>query len=98
VTTTAPHTIGAVYRPGWLSRGGSLFFAVALFGAARRKKGLPAVFLLVLATLALTSVGCGGSGGGSPSDSGTPTGTYSVVVTGTSGGITQTANVSVTVQ
>ena len=59
--------------------------------------------LLFCVALAV-GVGCGGGssggsgGGGTQTDPGTPANTYMVVVTGTAGGITTTANVTVTVQ
>jgi hypothetical protein len=99
VSTTAPHQIGTLHRPAWMGDGMGVLFAAMLIGGMRRKKFPLAVLLIVLLALALASVGCGGgSGGGGQTDPGTPTGTYAVVVTGTSGSITQTTNVSVTVQ
>jgi hypothetical protein len=58
--------------------------------------------LLFCVSLAV-GVGCGGSsssgsGGGGQTDPGTPVGSYTIVVTGTTGNLTQTANVTVSVQ
>jgi hypothetical protein len=53
--------------------------------------------LLVFALLAAGFVACGGSSS-STSSPGTPTGTYTVVVTGTSGTLSHPLNVVVTVQ
>jgi ABC-type Fe3+-hydroxamate transport system substrate-binding protein len=54
--------------------------------------------LLVFALLAAGFVACGGSSSSSTSSPGTPTGTYTVVVTGTSGTLSHPLNVVVTVQ
>jgi hypothetical protein len=54
---------------------------------------------LLLAFLALEP-GCGGSGGGGgpPPNPGTPAGTYSVKITGTSGSLVQSSSVTLVVQ
>jgi trimeric autotransporter adhesin len=62
--------------------------------------------LVLLLPICWAVAACGGGGGassgggtgGSGGTPGTPAGTYSVTVTGTSGSITQTASVSLTVQ
>jgi Pro-kumamolisin, activation domain/Bacterial Ig-like domain (group 3) len=105
VTTTAPHTVGSLFRipSGWFPLGGGivLLFVLTLSIAAKRRRLKLSLGFAALCLVAAMAVGCGGGssggGGGSTTDPGTPAGTYSVTVTGTSGSITQTANVSVTV-
>jgi len=55
-----------------------------------------ALGIAVLSATVLTATGCGGYG--SNSANGTPRGTTTMMITGTSGSITHTANVSLTVQ
>jgi uncharacterized protein (TIGR03118 family) len=91
-------------EPGALSRHGSLVIASAImlpFGsllAFRRRRqfaGLRALgVVVILFASASLIVGCGGSAG-TPA---TPAGTSNVTITATSGSITQTAVVAVTVQ
>jgi len=52
-----------------------------------------------LVAVPVAAFGCGGSsgGGGSPAN-GTPAGTYTIIITGSSGGANQTVNLSLTVQ
>jgi hypothetical protein len=69
---------------------GGLLFSMVLIGSPRqrRARGIP-LFLLVM--LMVVVPGCGGGGSGSqgpPPNSGTPKGTYVVVVNATSGATT----------
>jgi len=104
--TTPPFKGG---RSPWLLVG--LLTLAGMVGLARRRPqatavrlrlGLVTVGLLVL--LALGMAACGGGGGGAsittPSNPGTPAGTYSLVVAGTatSGSATVTHNVTLTLQ
>jgi hypothetical protein len=60
-----------------------------------------AVLLTLLASLIVATFGCGGSsgGGGGPQiDPGTPVGSYTVTITGTSGSTTHTATIALKVQ
>jgi hypothetical protein len=69
--------------------------------AVRRRRVLTLVPVSTLALLlVLLAAGCGGSGGnsgGTPNPNGTPVGSYSINVTGTSGGTTQTTRVTLNV-
>ena len=66
-----------------------------LAGWKNRKLRKLLVLIAVIVGSALTMAGITGCGGGSPK---TPAGSYTVIVTGTSGTLTHTANYSITVQ
>ena len=104
VTTTAPHTVGSILRPPsrWLPLGGVILVVCLMLLSipVKRRRLKLTLGLTSICLMAAIAVGCGGgssSGGGTTTDPGTPAGTYSVTVTATSGAITQTATVSVTV-
>lgn len=107
MSTTAPHVLSgtsASARPhglGWLAAGSSVLLAGIFFagGSARRRRYV-AGFGLMLMVFFAAGLGCGGgsSSGGSSQNAGTPAGTYSIVVTATSGGLSHTANVALIVQ
>jgi hypothetical protein len=66
--------------------------------AVRRRRIQALVPVRALAVLLLLfAAGCGGAGGGTPNPNGTPVGSYSITVTGTSGGTTQTTRVTLNV-
>jgi hypothetical protein len=98
-------TTGSAWS-GWLwNAAGLLGAAVCFAGLMLRRAGrrrlawaLPAVTLLV--TLAALQTGCGGGGGGgsNPPSQGTPAGTFTVSVNGTSGTIQQSVNIILRVQ
>jgi hypothetical protein len=70
---------------------------LALLAVRRRRiQALVPVRALALLLL-LFAAGCGGAGGGTPNPNGTPVGSYSITVTGTSGGTTQTTRVTLNV-
>jgi hypothetical protein len=112
--TTTGITSAANYLPSspdqrsHLMMGLAGLFGFVLCGSALRKRGTRLrAFLLAFVAALLTlgaMQGCGGGGSSStpPANPGTPTGTYSVTVTGTSGSgtsaLTGTAAVSLTVQ
>ena len=99
IRTTGPHHVAGV-RQGPVGFFGFGLFAGAFFLAiprSRRRLAL-AILLLMLIVLILS---CSGGGGGNDSghtDPGTPHGTYTVTVTATAPGISQTSNFTVTVQ
>jgi subtilase family serine protease len=91
---------------GWLGAGsGAILALLVFFGIPARRRSWRAMLGILLAMAALgvmSSCGGGGSSGGSggttPSNPGTTPGTYTVTVTGTSGSISQSTTVTLTVQ
>jgi IPT/TIG domain len=77
-------------------------FAIAGIGFGSRRRSLGVCMMCFLVTaLTLVSGSCGGGSSlssGSSSSPGTPAGTYNILVTGTSGSLTGTTNVTLTVQ
>jgi len=104
VSTTAPHAVSGPITASRRTPSGLLGGSLALIGAAMLV-GMPGqrrwkVCLgLLLVSMAVAAVGCGGSSNNStPKTGGTPAGNYTVTVTGTNGSTTRTTDVSVTVQ
>lgn len=79
----------------WYAAGGVAFAGLLLLGLPGRRRAWQSLLSLVLLVAAMGVVGCGG---GSSSGNTTPSGTYTVVVTATSGSVSQTSKVTVTVQ
>ncbi len=76
-----------------------LFLLLLIFTRRRRLALVMGLLTLVLVGAGLVACGGGGGGGGGITHNpGTPAGTYSVTVTGTSGSLTHSTSVSVTVQ
>jgi hypothetical protein len=104
VSTTAV-TTSALARPSlrrgvpWTGAGGAMLACILLFGIRGRRRRLSIFSLLVLLVLLAGSVSsCGGGGGnGGGSKSGTTPGNYTVTVTGTSGSLSQSTTVDLTV-
>jgi hypothetical protein len=97
VNTTAPSLALRLFnRPRWfIPSAGALFACILLLLIPGKKRRVKLAFgLLVFALLAAAFVACGGR---SPSG-GTPTGSYTVTVTGTSGTLSHALPVPVTVQ
>lgn len=107
ISTVAPHVVSgqsSELRPhgfGWLpASGGALLAGIFVLGVPGRRRRRIAGLSLTLMVFFAAGMGCGGgSGGGTPPKSGgTPTGSYSITVTATSGAIVKATVVSVTVQ
>jgi subtilase family serine protease len=82
---------------GWFaSGGGALLAGFFVMGApSRRRSGLLGILFL---TLVAAGISCGGGSSSHTSNPGTPAGTYTIAVTATSGSLTHTTNVAITVQ
>jgi hypothetical protein len=104
-------TISTTARPvttSTLGSGSSLWYALLLpvsgfaflgAGASRQRKKLMGLLLGVVLTGGLFQVACGGgSSAQPPTNTGTPAGTYTVTVTGTSGSASHASTVTLVVQ
>jgi hypothetical protein len=102
VNTTAPSTVVRLFdRPRWfIPSAGALFACLLLLLMPTKKRRAKLAFgLLVFALLSAALVACGGGTSTPPPPSGgTPTGTYTVTVTGTNGNLTSSVLIPVTVQ
>ncbi len=103
VTTTAASAMNEPMRRLWAVAGGTVLACfVLIFVPARRRSWLAVIAWAALFAVAV-GIGCGGSGssgggGGGQKDQGTTPGTYTVTITGVSGGMTETGTVALTVQ
>jgi hypothetical protein len=102
VATTAPSSVlRRVDRPLWfIPSAGALVACILLLLMPGKKRRVKLAFgLLAFAMLAAAFVACGGgSSPVTPTSPGTPTGSYTVTVTGTSSNLSHTLNIPVTVQ
>jgi Beta-propeller repeat len=114
ITTTAPQAAqsairsneiaSAHRRSSWLGVSSFAVFAVSLLPLILRGKnsrGSNLLWCILPVLLSILAFGCGsgGSAGGGPVPvNGTPTGTYTIVITGSSGGSNQKTNLMLTVQ
>ena len=108
INTTAPTT--AANRPlrmPWSATGGATLACIALLFTPFRKRSWLALMGFMVLFAAMAGMGCGsgnsaggggGGGGGGQSNPGTAAGTYTVTITGVSGGMTETGTVALTVQ
>ena len=108
ISTAAAHVVSgasaSLRRPrgfGWLAASGSALLAgILLLGAPSRRRRHVASLGLMLLVFFAAGLGCGGGSSSSSSGhtAGTPAGSYVIAVTATSGSLSHTANVAVTVQ
>jgi len=104
ISTTAPTSATLAYpaRPGapWYAAGGATLACILLFGIPARRRSWRAMLgmLMLLVVLSCGVLACGGKVGGSGGNSGTTAGNYAITVTGTSGTLTATNTISLTVQ
>jgi hypothetical protein len=101
VATTAPSTALRLFnRPGWFMPGAGVLLActLLLLLSAKKRRVKLAFGLLAFALLAASFVACGGGSSVTPPpNQGTPTGNWTLTVTGTSGNLSHALNVTVTV-
>jgi len=108
ISTTAA-TSTALARPQnhavpWYAAGGATLACLLLAGISGKRRKWQTMLLMLPLFLALTygvlacGSGGGGGGGGGSGNPGTTAGTYTVTVTGSSGAITETGTVQLTVQ
>jgi hypothetical protein len=103
ISSTAPTTsLNQTRKLFWPSAGGAALALVLFFAVPRRRRNWLAMLGLLVLFVSVAGLGCGGGGsssssGGGGGNSGTTAGAYTVTVTGTSGSITQTTQVSVTI-
>ena len=106
ITTTAPHATvktlartNAPNRRTWWAISGSGLLACMVLGIPLRRRGLVVLGVLLLVFLAV-GIGCGGGGSSTPkiTDPGTPAGSYMITVIASSGNLSHTISVPVTVQ
>jgi trimeric autotransporter adhesin len=109
VNTTAASALNRQLPKLWPGAGGTILACVALLFVSPPRRNWLRMLAWVALFAAIGGVGCGGGsntstggggggGGGGSSNSGTSAGTYTVTITGSSGSITQTGTVALTVQ
>ena len=105
ISTAAATSSALIYpkHPGvpWYATGGTVLACILLYGIPKRQRSWRSILgiLALLIPLACGMTGCSSeTGGGVSSTSGTTTGVYIVTITATSGTITQTGTVSLSVR
>jgi hypothetical protein len=96
-TTAATSSLNRTNKLFWPSAGGTALALVFLFGIPKRRRNWLAMLGLLVLVISIAGMGCGGGGGGTTGNTGTTPGTYTVTITGTSGTLTETTPVSLTV-
>jgi hypothetical protein len=102
VSTTAGSAANSLPLERWLARGAgvALGWVVLLAAPGVRRRGWPAMLGLLVLVGGVGAIGCGGGGSSStpPGSPGTPVGTYTVNVSGTSGSLSASTQVTVKLQ
>lgn len=107
ITTTAPVSASLKAKPRgpalWATTFGASFASILLLGIPRRRRAAIAFLSLLVVAVLFMGIGCGGGSGsssvaGPPSNPGTPAGTYSVLITATSGTLSHTMTFTLIVE
>ncbi|MGA7339240.1 MAG: Ig-like domain repeat protein, partial [Terracidiphilus sp.] len=97
-TTAASSSMNKPLKLFWPSTGGTVLAVVFFFVLPKRRRNWLVMILLLVGFVSGAAIGCGGGGGTTTTTiPGTTAGTYTVTVTGTSGNITMTTPVTLTV-
>jgi subtilase family serine protease len=100
-TAAATSALNRAKKLFWPSTGGTALALVFLFGIPKKRRNWLAMLGLLVLFVSVAGAGCGssisGGGGSSSSNPGTTAGSYTVTVTGVSGSITQTTQVTLNV-
>lgn len=81
----------------WSSTGGTVLAALLLIGVPRKRRNWWSMLALAMLFAAIGAIGCGGTGGGPVGNSGTSTGKYTIIVTGTGTSNGSSSSVTATV-
>jgi hypothetical protein len=99
-TTARVTTPTSLFRPGptyavWLP-----ILGVGIMGAgiSRKRRLLAGLFFALVLGMALLQSACGSSSSSTQSTTGTPPGTYTITINGTSGSATRSTTIQLTVQ
>jgi hypothetical protein len=101
-TTARPVTTGGLLPGGplyatWLPVGGLSLLGLGVGAGVKRRRWLAGTLLGLLAGLILLQAACGNSSSSTPATGGTPAGTYTVKISGSSGTATHTQQVTLVV-
>jgi hypothetical protein len=88
---------GPLYA-AWLPVGGLSLLGLGVGAGFKRRRWLAGMLLGLLAGVILLQAACGNSGSNTTTPSGTPAGTYTIVITGTSGSAKHNQNVTLIVK
>ena len=103
-TSTPPGGLSRPQGPGWMTPPvigllwGLLLLGLSVWAARRNRLRWSWAVLALTAILLASFVACGAAGTGYVNPTGTPSGNYTIVVTGASASLTHTANFTLTVQ